>query len=58
MHLSPRVIHCHELENKLTDAHDRIQSRVFREHLVEVRTEAHGVWAAEAVFFPVVWYEG
>lgn len=56
--LTSGVIHCHELESKLTDAHDRIKNKAFRKYVGEVRTEVHGVWAAEAVFFPVVWYEG
>jgi hypothetical protein len=51
-------IHCHELESKLTDAHDRIKSQRFRKHILEVRTEIHGIWAAEAKSIPVVWYEG
>jgi hypothetical protein len=56
--LTSGEIHCHELESKLTDAHDRIKDKRFRKHVVEARTEIHGIWAAEAVFFPVVWYEG
>lgn len=56
--LTSGEIHCHDLESKLTDAHDRIKDKTFRKHVIEVRTEINGVWAAEAVFFPAVWYEG
>jgi len=56
--LTSGELHCHDLESKLTDAHDRIKDKAFRKQVVEVRTEIRGVWAAEAIFFPVVWYEG
>ena len=56
--LASGEIHCHELESKLTDAHDRIHSGKFRKHVLEVRTEIHNVWVTEAKFFPVVWFEG
>jgi hypothetical protein len=56
--LASGEIHCHELESKLTDAHDRIKNEKFRKHVLAVLTEIHNVWAAEAKFFPVVWFEG
>jgi hypothetical protein len=56
--LTSGEIHCHELESKPTDAHDRIKGRKFRQNIIEVRNKIHHVWVAEAIFFPVVWYEG
>ncbi len=56
--LTSGAIHCHDLESKLTDAHDRIKDKAFRKHVIEVRTEIHGIWAAKALFFPAVGFEG
>jgi len=56
--LTSGEIHCHDLESKLTDAHDRIKDQAFRKHVIEVRTEIHGIWAAKALFFPAIGFEG
>ena len=56
--LTSGEIHCHELVSKLTDAHDRIKGKKFRENIMEVRKEIHGVWVTSAHFFPAVGYEG
>jgi hypothetical protein len=52
------AIHWHELESKLTDAHDRITDREFRATVVAIRAELQGIWASQATHSPGIWYEG